>query len=86
MIAKTSDIMGKKGRETLPGDVASPIQDIYRAEEVMSRVLAIELPGAIQTEIRLHAMGVRRCPHSLATARDRKERSTAHNTWNTLFS
>ena len=77
--------MGKKGRETLPGDVASPIQDIYRAEEVMSRVLAIELPGAIQTEIRLHAMGIRRCPHSLATTRDRKERSAAYDTCDAII-
>ena len=59
----------------------TPVQDVYRAEKDMSRVLAIELPSAIQTEIRLHTMGVRRRPHPLATTRDRKERSTAHNTW-----
>ena len=64
----------------------TPVQDVYRAEKVMSRVLAIELPSAIKTEIRLHTMGVRRSPHSLAATRDREERSTAHNTWTTEFS
>ncbi len=61
------------------------MQDVYRAKEVVSRILTIELPSAIKTEIRLHAMGVRRRPHSLATTRDRKERSTAHNTWDTFY-
>ena len=64
----------------------TPVQDVYRAEEVMARVLTIELSSAVKTEIGLHTMGVRRSPHSLAATRDREERSTAHNTWNTEFS
>jgi hypothetical protein len=56
-----------------------------RSEEVMTGILTIELASAVKAEIRLHAMSIRRCTHSLATARDRKERSTANDTWHRLL-